>query len=92
MDNIVCTSDVEHSQRTFLKRQKLIHKNLILMIPTFRMYAMSFNDLDTCFLQFRRNDLNNESVVYHKTIKSILGRNPNHSNHECLEYAGLKIF
>ena len=97
MDNLACTSDMERSKRTFFKQhnsiyQKFSYVDTNVLLYLFRMHAMSFYGIETWFMKLSKKDLNNISVVYHKAIKRICGRNSYDSNHECLEYARLSIF
>ena len=48
--------------------------------------------IETWLMKLHKKDLKNLSVVYHKAIKRICGRNFFDSNHECLEYARFPIF
>ena len=88
---------MERSKRTFFKQhiskyQKFSYVDTNVLLYLFRIHAMSFYDIETWFIKLHKKDLNNISVLYHKVIKRICGRNSYYSKHECLEYTRLPIF
>ena len=97
IDNLPCSSYMDRSKRTFIKQhnslyQKFGYVDTIVLLYLFRMNAMPFYSTTTWLLKLHKKDLNNISVVYHKAIERIWGRNFYDINHECLEYACLPNF
>ena len=72
--------------------QKYIYVDTNVLLYLFRTHASSFYDIETLYLKLHKTDLNNISVVYHKAIKRICGRNSYDNNRESLQYAHLDNF
>ena len=85
-------------KRTFFKQHNSIYQKLSYVDNNVLLYF--FQNTRYVILWHRnlvheitqKKYLNNISVVYHKAIKRVCGRNSYGSSHECLEYARLPIF
>ena len=89
MDNLACTSDVERWKRTLFDEQNSVYQKIsyvdtYVLLYLFRVHAITFYGIESCFLKSHRNDVNNVSVVHRKAIKPICGRNSYVSNDELL--------
>ena len=100
MDNLACTSDREHSKRTFFKEhnsvdQKFSYVDTNVLLYLLTIHAMSFFGIETWVMKLHKKNLNYLSVVYHKAVKRIYGRNSYDSNLNVLNqlvYQFLTIF
>ena len=96
-DDMACTKDAERAVKAFFRQyNSLYHKfsfvDTDVLIHLFKLHAMSFYGTETWFMKLYKKDIKKVAVPYHGAIKRICGRSWYDSNHECLEYAKLRIF
>ena len=96
-DDLSCAKDVERAKLAFFKQFNSInHKfsfvDKIILLHIFRLHAMWFYGAETWYIKLNKKDIKSISVLYHKAITRICGRNSCDSNHECLEQVNLPIF